>query len=122
MHYGHHGLSPEMQECIRICWECRNECQETLYSHCLAEGGEHVEEAHVKLMADCIQICQAAADFMTRRSPVHASVCAACAEVCEACAASCARIGDEVMQACAEICRKCAEHCRRMGSAARKAA
>jgi hypothetical protein len=110
-----------MQECIQLCWECRTECQETLFNHCLQEGGKHAEAEHVKLMMDCIQACQTAADFMTRGSSLHASECAACADVCEACAESCERIGGEHMKACAEICRRCAASCREMGNM-RKAA
>ena len=104
----------QMEECIKQCWECRDACQDELYNHCLEMGGEHVEPRHVKLMADCIQICQAAADFMRRNSPLHASVCGACAEVCEACAESCEEIGGEQMQRCAEVCRRCAQSCRDM--------
>ncbi len=102
------------QNCITTCWECRDECQKTLFTHCLYEGGKHVTPEHVKLMTDCIQICQAAADFMTRQSSLHASVCAACDEICEACAKSCEAIGGEHMKRCAEICRRCAQTCREM--------
>lgn len=110
----------KLMECIQLCWECRTECQKTLYNYCLDEGGDHAESEHVKLMADCIEICQTAADFMVRNSPLHASVCAACAEVCEECAESCEQIGeqeeDEQMEQCAETCYRCAESCREMGS------
>lgn len=81
-----------------------------IYEHILA-----VALAHVKLMADCIQACQTAADFMARHSSHHAAECAACAEVCEVCARSCERIGDAAMKQCAEICTRCAESCREMG-------
>lgn len=104
-----------MQECITHCWECRNECQKALFSHCLLAGGEHVKQNHVKLMTDCIQICQIAADFMTRESPFHKNICEVCAKICDACAESCAALKDEAMQQCAEVCRRCAESCRNMG-------
>ncbi|MFY9288691.1 MAG: four-helix bundle copper-binding protein [Alphaproteobacteria bacterium] len=105
-----------IQECIKNCWQCRTECQETLFNHCLKEGGKHVEAEHVKLMMDCIQICQVSADFMTRGSKLHESVCAACADICEACAKSCDAIGGEKMKQCAEACRRCAKTCRDMGN------
>ncbi len=110
MHQNHEDL----QKCIKLCWECRTECQETLHNHCLQMGGKHTEAEHVKLMTDCIQACQTAADFMSRDSKFYASECAACADVCEACAESCERIGDEKMKRCAEACRKCAQSCRAM--------
>ena len=104
----------KLKDCIHLCWDCRHHCQESLFSHCLTIGGPHMEESHVRAMVDCIEICQTAADFMTRGSQLHAAICMACAAICEACARSCEKIGDEAMMACAAICRKCAESCRRM--------
>ena len=111
----HASQNADLQACIQTCRECLSECQETLYEHCLEMGGEHAKKDHVKLMTDCIQICQTAADFMSRGSELHAAICAACAEVCESCAESCERIGGERMLRCAEICRQCAQSCREMG-------
>ncbi len=105
-----------LKECIETCWECRAACQSTFYSHCLEEGGEHVEAEHVRIMTDCIQICQAAADFMTRNSPMHHAICAACADICEACAKSCDALDSDHMKRCAELCRECAASCRAMGA------
>lgn len=104
-----------LQSCIQLCWECRDTCQDTLYNHCIEMGGKHVEAEHIRLMADCIQACQTAADFMRRNSRFHSSERAACADVCEACAESCERIGSEEMKHCADICRRCAKSCREMG-------
>ena len=110
-----HTMTPEsLRACIRQCWECRDTCQSLLYNHCLVKGGAHVERRHVTLMSDCIEICQAAADAMTRNSPVHMAVCAACAEVCDACAVSCEAIDCEEMRNCAIVCRACARSCREM--------
>ena len=111
-----------LYEHIKLLWECRHTCQETLFNHCLNEGGQHVEPTHVKTMMDCIQICQTAADFMTRYSEQHQSVCAACADICEACAASCEHIEDKKMQACADVCRRCAKVCREMANPVGEAA
>ena len=108
-----------MQECIDECWKCRTHCQETLFNYCLEEGGKHVESRHIKLMTDCIQICQIAADFMTRNSELHIAVCKACAEICEACAKSCEDVDDEKMKECAKVCLACAETCREMAKMGR---
>jgi hypothetical protein len=108
-------LPEDMRQCIETCWECRHECQTTLFNHCLVMGGKHVEPEHVKLMADCIQICQLAADAMVRQSPMHADICATCAKICDACAESCEGIDSVEMKNCAKICRKCADDCREMG-------
>ena len=104
-----------MQNCIEICWKCRHECQSALYNYCLIEGGKHASEMHVKLMTDCIQICQLAADAMVRQSAMHAEINAACAAICEACVLSCEALEGTEMQICAQICRKCAQLCREMG-------
>jgi ketopantoate reductase len=103
-----------MHDSILECWECRTYCQKTLFNHCLIEGEQHAEINHVKLMIDCIQICQLAADFMVRNSERHYAICRTCAEVCEACAKSCENIDDKKMKECAKICRKCAKSCSKM--------
>jgi len=103
-----------MHEATNICWECRAICNETLYNYCLKTGGEHVVEAHIKLMTDCIQICQTSADFMTRNSELHTAICNACADVCDSCAESCEKMEGEEMKRCAEACRRCAQSCRSM--------
>lgn len=104
-------LPNEMKDCITACWDCRTLCQKTLFHHCLEMGGKHVEQRHVRLMIDCMEICQTAADFMVRGSDMHGAVCAACAEVCHACADSCDEVGGDEMMACAQLCRECGESC-----------
>ena len=80
-----------------------------------AWGGEHAEQKHIRLLADCAQICQTNADFMMRGSELHHEVCAACAEVCWRCGNYCALIAaDEQMQECAECCMRCEESCGEM--------
>jgi hypothetical protein len=113
MHHMEH-MDENMKNCIETCNGCRDECETMLFQHCLEEGGKHVEQMHVKLMADCIEICQTAAHFMLRGSDQQMAVCGTCADICEACAESCEKIGGEEMKNCAETCRKCAEACREM--------
>lgn len=103
---------PYIQKCIEQCWAARHACQQTLYTHCLRIGGMHMEEQHVKLMTDCIEICQLTADFMTRNSAHHEALALLCADICEACAKACDRIGDEAMLRCKKACEACAESCR----------
>jgi hypothetical protein len=103
-----------MKECIESCNKCRDECEQVLFRHCLEMGGRHLEQGHVRLMADCIEICQTAANFMLRGSDMHQEVCGACADICDACADTCDKIGGAEMDRCAEVCRVCAESCRGM--------
>lgn len=104
----------DLAACIAACSECYKTCEEMIYQHCLKLGGKHVEAEHLKLMADCTEICRTAADFMLRGSPRHRLTCAVCAEICEACADDCERVGD--MDDCVAACRRCAEACREMAA------
>ena len=105
-------LSPQVSACRDACAACAQGCLQTLYQHCLMMGGEHVAAEHVTTMADCAQICQTAADFMTRGSRLHAEVCTACAAICTACAEDCREM--EGMESCAAACERCAASCQEM--------
>ena len=111
----HHAQ--DLQACIELCWECRDTCQTTLYQHCLEMGGRHAAADHVRIMTDCIQMCQTCADFMTRGSALHMAACLACADVCDACAISCEAVGGDMMLACADVCQRCGHACRDMSHA-----
>lgn len=112
-------MSQHMQQCIENCTACHQVCMRTI-QHCLGMGGKHAEQAHIRVMADCSQICAVSADFMLRMSDLHGRTCGVCAEACQRCADDCDRIGggqDPQMNACADACRRCAESCRQMASA-----
>jgi hypothetical protein len=111
-----HQMSSEMQSCIENCQNCHAVCLSMASTHCLEMGGKHVEPEHFRLMLDCAEICQTAANFMLRNSTMHQRVCAACAEICEACAQSCQML--DGMEECVEACRQCAQSCRQMAYAA----
>ncbi len=105
-----------LQPCIKTCRDTREHVQKVLNEYCLQKGGDHADSLHVAMMMDCIEICQTAADFMTRNSPMHTAVCAAAAVICDACADSCASFEtDREMLHCADMCRACAQSCRTMG-------
>lgn len=100
------------QECIQNCHDCQTTLGEMLTATCLAEGGAHVEQRHVKLMLDCMAACRTCVDFMSRNSDFHSHYCGACAAICQACADSCEKIGN--MEACVESCRRCQRSCSSM--------
>ena len=86
-------------------------------AYCLAQGGKHTASEHLRLLADCAEICQTSANFMLRGSPLHVQTCAACAAICQRCAEACESMSnDAVMKACAEACRRCADNCQRMST------
>ena len=121
MHHMTH-MDENVKNCIGTCNECRDECEATLFQHCLKMGDDHVEQKHVQLMADCVEICQTASHFMLRGSDQHMAVCDTCADICDACADSCEELDGEEMKNFAETCRKCAESCRKMSGAKSKGA
>merc|ERR1711879_231499 len=104
---------PRMDECIKHCEHCHRQCLKT-QTHCTMLGGKHVAPDHLKLLADCVEICRVSADFMVRGSPRHHLTCHACAAICERCAEDCERVGpqDKMMLDCAKACRECAAMCR----------
>jgi hypothetical protein len=101
-----------MQECIDACRQCHQVCLQMAMTHCLEAGGKHIEPDHFRLMVNCAEICQTAANFMLGASPQQGAVCAACADVCDACAQSCEAVGG--MDECVQACRRCAESCEQM--------
>lgn len=106
--------SNSMQSCIDACSDCHATCLSTI-AHCLDMGGQHAASQHIKLLADCAQICATSADFLIRGSLLHKDTCRACAVVCGACAESCRTMGDDpAMKMCTEACDACAESCEQM--------
>lgn len=112
MHHQHQHSDPKTEACIKECVSCAHTCSETLFHHCLEVGGKHADASHVRLMIDCVEICNLAANFMIRGSKLHRSTCEVCAEICSACAKSCESVGE--MDACVDHCKRCAESCSAM--------
>lgn len=106
-------MSPQMHECMLLCWQCRDTCQDTLYNHNLERGGSHIDADNIRVMTDCMEMCQTAANFLRRHSRFASVICLACSEICDACADSCESMGKEhtTIQNCAEICRRCSAAC-----------
>lgn len=112
-------MTDELRRAVQDCLDCHRISIETI-THCMILGGKHAEARHIRVMADCAQICTTAADYMLRSSDYHHRVCGLCAEVCAACADSCESVDphDRTLAQCVEICRRCADSCRRMAGLA----
>jgi hypothetical protein len=115
MHMSSQNLPPHVQDCIDACTDCHHTCKEVLFQHCLEVGGRNLNQRHVNLMVDCIEICELAASLLLRGSKGAADICALCADTCNACATSCEDLRDEETLRCAETCRSCADMCRDVG-------
>ena len=99
------------QECYRLCLAMANYCQ--------AKGDPQAGIKQIRLLLDCAEISQTAADFLPRGSDLHLTICNACAVVSLKCAAACEEfIDDELMQAGAAACRRCAEFCQALVASA----
>lgn len=107
-------ISADMRACIDECLRCYQSYLGTAMTHCLEQGGRHVEPAHFRLMMTCAEICRSAAHFMLIDTDHHRHTCAECAEICEQCAKSCDAL--DGMEDCAATCRRCAEACRKMAA------
>ena len=107
-------ISTDMQACIEQCLRCYQTCLGMAMTHCLEQGGAHVEPGHFRTMMACAEICRTSAHFMLIGTPHHRHTCGECAEICEECARSCE--GLDGMQDCVTACRQCAESCRRMAA------
>jgi len=118
MEGGHHA-NEEMSKCIQICRDCHAMCTQTI-AHCLKLGGRHATPDHIRLLADCAQMCATSADYMLRESPFHDRTCRLCSELCKLCAKDCEQVAgdDQMVKQCVEMCRKCAGSCERMASKA----
>lgn len=115
MHGPDIAVSNEMRECAHLCHECHDACLEMI-PYCLGKGGEHAAPAHIALLLDCEEICQAAENLLHRGSPHHVLMCRACARICELCRDDCQRLDprDRMMRECAEMCGTCTESCHAM--------
>lgn len=104
----------EMQECAAACTECAKTCN-SIISYCLQQEGNFTEAAHMNVLMDCVELSQAAASLMARRSSLSPEIRELCAEACERCAESCEEFeSDQAMADCARLCRRCSEMLRKM--------
>jgi hypothetical protein len=102
------------QSCMEICTQCHQTLMHTAMQYCLPIGGNHVDPEHFRLMMNCAEMCQTAANFQLSDSKYCRQVSSLTAEICEECAASCEKLGD--MDDCVLACRQCALCCRGMNS------
>lgn len=103
-----------MQKCIDECMRCLQACEECR-TLCLEEVDVKSRVHCIKILTDCIDICDLALKFMARGSQHAKHICKECVEICEICAQECGKFSDNHCVQCAEICRKCAAECRKMG-------
>ena len=112
-------VDPELRHCVELCQNCLSACMEC-FNHCLHLGGPHAGPAHLRLLADCADICRVTADFVLRASEFSNYPMGVCAFICERCADDCDALGgDAVMEDCARACRACHAECLRLSKTRR---
>ena len=82
-----------MRDCMEDCSSCHDICVETM-APCLTRGERHSDERVVRLLIDCAELCQVSANFMLRRSDLHADPARRalpCASAARSRAAACPR-------------------------------
>ncbi len=105
-------LPAPIESCIEACLHCHRVCIQMAMTHCLEMGGRHVEPTHFRLMINCAELCELAANFQLAGSGFSEELCTLCGDVCTACAQSCRTL--DGMEACVQACEACAASCRSM--------
>ncbi|OGI02564.1 MAG: hypothetical protein A2Y25_09660 [Candidatus Melainabacteria bacterium GWF2_37_15] len=109
------NLKQVWRDCIESCSDCHNVCVETA-AYSLQQGGELSDAKHIAILYDCIDICQASINSMSRGSELANKICATCGNICEICANHCDMFDDSKVKDCARVCRECAAQCREMAA------
>jgi hypothetical protein len=107
---------PKMNDCIEACNATREAALRTL-AWVTSDGFENTTPEFVRLLCDCAEITQTAANFMLRGSELHHETCKACEEVCEAVLEACQEAGLDETADFQEQLRTCVENCREMAHA-----
>ncbi len=95
----------ECQSCARICIDTMN--------YCLRMGGEYADSSFIRLLRDCAEMCEVAADQCWKAPLVQMRNFELCAELCERSAWFSGQFYyDPILLRCAANCRQCASYCR----------
>ena len=106
-------LKQVWRKCIDSCTNCHNICVEAA-TYSLKQGGELSAEKHISMLYDCVDICQASVNSMSRGSKTANHICTLCADICNMCAEHCEKFNDNKLNECAKVCRDCAKQCKEM--------
>lgn len=109
------NIKDEWRNCIESCTNCHNVCLEAV-AYSLKKGGELNQAKHITILCDCIDVCQASINSMSRNSELANKICVLCANICNICAEHCEKFDDEKLNECATVCRDCAKECIKMAA------
>ncbi|MFP4623321.1 MAG: four-helix bundle copper-binding protein [Gemmatimonadota bacterium] len=109
------SFSPDMEQCIDDCTRT-HQVLLTASGHALRHGGGENTAHMIRVMSDCVEMCQTASNFMLRGSPNHKRVCGVNARLCRDVAEEAGKFDDDVMKKVREVAAACAESCERMAA------
>ena len=98
-------FSPEMARCIDDCTRM-HQVALTAAGHALRHGGGESTNHIIRVLSDCVEMCQTAANFMLRGSPNHKTTCGVNAEICREVAEECGKFDDDVMNKVVEAAER----------------
>ena len=105
----------DMARCIDDC-TAMHQVALTASGHALRHGGGENTNHIIRVLSDCVEMSQTAANFMLRGSPNHRKTCRVNAEICREVADECAKFDDEVMKQVGDTAARCAESCEAMAA------
>ena len=105
----------DMARCIDSCTRM-HQVALTAAGHALRHGNGENSNHVIRVLSDCVEMCQTAANFMLRGSPNHTRVCAVNAEICREVAKTCGEFEDEAMRTVTKAAEECAEACESMAA------
>jgi hypothetical protein len=109
-----YNCDPETKECITALQACHAACLQFATFDCLEGGILQVEANRIRLMLDCAEICQTAANFLIRDSDHYLRVCREAAVICEDLSSVCCKI--TTMKRVLVACNNCVSACRAIDS------
>jgi len=113
---GQKATNATYAHCAKACSDCMKACA-ACSRHCasMIAAGQKEHVTSKRLSDDCGDICATTAKICSRRGPMTAAICEACASACDACGAECRKYPTmQPMKACAQSCAVCARACREM--------
>lgn len=113
VHAAGKSFESDMERCIDDC-TVMHQVALTASGHALRHGGGENTNHIIRVLSDCVEMCQTAANFMLRGSPNHKKVCGLNGEICREVAEACSSFDDDVMKKVVESATRCAESCEAM--------
>jgi hypothetical protein len=106
------SVSREQRSCGAAAAACRDACREAI-DYCLGERGDDEGAAHVRLLRECAEQCERAADSLQQHADADGRLTAATRDLAGRTMRELSERfpEDARLQACADACLRVAERC-----------